>query len=144
MFLNNVVCALSLCLADAPEAPEKVEALETTYSSIKFRWTAPKDGGRSKIFVYYLTATHPNGTITGRNYSTPTTDPVLEYTFSYLQRDSNYPISVSGYNLVGQGKVRTATFRTVPYKAPGKNNRHSLYNVAFNDSIGFKFLKEWV
>ena len=104
--------SFSLCLADKPGPPAKVEAIKITYNSIRFRWTAPNDNGRSRISVYRLLAEHPNGTRIVRDYSTPTGNTSLEYTFYNLQENTPYIVSVSAINKAGQGEVKKATFKT--------------------------------
>ena len=112
-----------LHLADKASAPEKVEVINITHTSIMFKWTAPRDTGRSKITSYRLTILKLNGTRSERsNDVTPTTDSVLKYTFYNLRNDTSYQISVSAYNKAGQGGVRAAIFKTplLKLKAKGK------------------------
>ena len=106
----------SLCLADEPGPPAKVEAIKISHVSIKFRWTAPKDTGRSNILAYRLLTKHPNGLWRVRYNVTTTTDTLLEYTFHNLQKDTSYQISVSAYNKAGEGRVTKATFKTLKGK----------------------------
>ena len=115
--------AVSLYLADKASAPEKVEVINTTYTSIMLKWTAPRDTGRSKIISYHLKILQLNGTRSERsNNMTPTTDSVLKYSFYNLRMDTSYQISVFAYNKAGQGGVRTAIFKTplLRLKAKGK------------------------
>ena len=104
--------ALFLCLADKPGPPAMVEAIKITYTSIKFRWTAPRDTGRSKILVYRLRAQHPNGSVNVLSFLTPTANTLLEHTFSRLQSDTYYIVSIWAYNSAGQGAVKKTTFKT--------------------------------
>eukprot|EP00112_Aurelia_sp_Birch-Aquarium-sp1_P005128 Seg1582.3 transcript_id=Seg1582.3/GoldUCD/mRNA.D3Y31 product=Titin protein_id=Seg1582.3/GoldUCD/D3Y31 len=93
-----------------PGPPAKIEAIKITYTSIKFRWTAPREPGRSKIHAYRLLAEHPNGAKRLWNFRVPATR--LEYTFRHLQRDVSYQVSVAASNKAGQGESMRAYFTT--------------------------------
>ena len=110
--MKHLRCTLS-CLADVPDAPENLKATGITHNSIKCQWTAPKATGISKITVYRLTATPSNGTGSAQKGSVePTKNTLIQYTFSNLQKDTSYLITVAAYNKAGQGKIRKAIFKT--------------------------------
>ena len=127
----------SLCLVDEPGPPVKVEAIKITIVSIKVRWTAPKDTGRSKILAYRLLTKHPNGIWRARYNITTTANTLLEYTFNNLQKDTSYQISVSAYNKAGEGGVTKATFKTLKGKMADTR-----YGTSISNPVGGGYLGE--
>lgn len=105
---------MAIYLADKADPPEKLEALAITAKTIKVRWKAPNDTGRSKIIAYNLKAISINGTKEMEKTGTVATPPavLLEYTFSGLQTNTYHQISVAAVNEVGQGQPKQATYKT--------------------------------
>ena len=105
---------MPIYLVDKSDPPEKIEALVITAKTIKLRWKAPKDTGRSKIIAYNLKALPINGTKEMEKNAIVEMLPsvLLEYTFLGLQRNTYYQISVAAVNKAGQGRPLEATYKT--------------------------------
>ena len=135
---------LYLYLADVPRPPAKIEAIEITKTSIKFRWTPsnPKDTGRFPIKSYRLLIKYPNGTSIVRDYNLKSTGNLLEYTLFNLKEATSYQISVSAFNAIGQGEVKTTTFQTSFVKTSSKEAGKIIWifagkNFPYRKSINF-------
>lgn len=123
------MCALYLCLADKPSAPEKVMAMNINFTSISIKWTAPRDTGRCEITAYRLKISQLLGTRNKQiNDITQRTNALLKHTFKKLTKATAYQISVSALNKAGQGLTNTATFKTGGKK--GKDKRLTLYGLS--------------
>ena len=104
---------LSLYLADRASPPEKIVAIGINYTSITFKWTAPRDTGRSNIISYRVKILQLNGT---KNEQSKILilmkNTLLQHAFYDLQNGTYYQISVSGFNAAGEGGVKKAIFKT--------------------------------